>query len=483
MKRIVVTVLALLTVFLCIASDSPAQETTATFSGRVVDAAGHPVPDLPVLIGPVEMRGAWVEPSLEHTAIYPFLRRARTDAEGRFSITGIPPAPAYFRALPDDIETRFPSRAVEKIRSLMRETIAKEEQSEEFGEIMRRMPEMQSDDFEPDVEVVSIQMQGLTFHPRTDFDKGLLTIVFSLQPGIHVENVVVTVQPRMRIRGRIVFKDGTPLANARVSMHLRHTTADRTGSGSSGREPLTDSSGYFAYYLDERDDAAFYTLSAEYQGIVAVGEPVLLEPGGRYDDLVLTLDSEPTAPEQGPSEKWAELLDIPIEPPIPSSDAPDTGEGSEVPATLPRRESRAVWIGNPANGHAYRHIYCKTREDALAQAAAENVHLLSINNEEEQRWIEAVFGRGCYWLGLRRVPGTTDWQWDTGEPITYHNWLPDDYFDEDLAETDRQTAVMTFAEGKWYAVGSDSIMLRLTRAAILEKLEVEELSPDMPKEN
>lgn len=482
MKRSVVTTLALLTVFLCIASDSPAQETTATFSGRIVDVTGNPVPDLPVLIGPVEMRGTWVQPSLEDTAIYLFLRRARTDAEGRFSITGIPAAPAYFRALPDDIETRFPSRAVEKIRSLMIAAITNEEQSEEFGEIMRRMPEMQSDDFEPDVEVVSIQMQGLTFYPRTDFDKSLMTIVFSLQPGVHVENVVVTVQPRMRIRGRIVFKDGTPLANARVSMPLRYTTANGTGSGGSSREPLTDSKGYFAYYLDERDNAAFYTLSAEYQGTAAVGEPVLLEPGGRYDDLVLTLDSEPTAPEPGPSEKWAELLGISIEPTIPSSDAPDTGEVSEVPATLPRRASRAVWIGNPANGHAYKRIYCDTREDALAQAAAENVHLLAINNEEEQRWIEAVFGRGCYWLGLRRGPGTTDWQWDTGEPITYHNWLPDDYFDEDIAATDRQTAVMTFAEGKWYAVGSDSIILRLTRATILEKFEVEEVSPDMPME-
>ena len=44
------------------------------------------------------------------------------------------------------------------------------------------------------------------------------------------------------------------------------------------------------------------------------------------------------------------------------------------------------------------------------------------------------------------------WQWDNGEPVTYENWLPDDFFSESADANERDYAVTTFTDGKWYAV-------------------------------
>ena len=87
---------------------------------------------------------------------------------------------------------------------------------------------MASEDFEPDVEILFIRVQGLTLYPRTDSAE----IAFGLKSGAHLKGVEVTVQPRMRVRGRVLFKDGTPLANTRVGLYARSRTVD--GSGSSG---------------------------------------------------------------------------------------------------------------------------------------------------------------------------------------------------------------------------------------------------------
>ena len=217
--------------------------------------------------------------------------------------------------------------------------------------------------------------------------------------------------------------------------------------GRGGDRPWTDAEGYFVHYLDERDDALFYTLTVAYKELEAEAEPVLLKPGQRYDGLVLTFDSEPISTEQAT--------------PLITAPSAETVE--------PKPTSEEVWIGNPANGHAYKRIYCETRDEALAQAAAENAHLLTLNDEEEQRWIAAVFGSECYWIGLSRAQGPAEWQWDNGEPLTYENWLPDDFFDESVAANERRAAVMTFSDGKWYAVGAGSIISRITRMAIIEK--------------
>ena len=431
--------ITVVSVFIGLGSHSiAAEEGTGTFSGRVVDVEGNPVAELPVMIGPTMAIGPGVR-SAFFPMNYPTTRRARTDADGRFTITDITPRMSYFSALPRNVDVLFPSDLEAKI--------AKATAEEDFATIHASgVTEMETEDFEPDFEVLSIDIRGVTFYPRDDFSR----IGFSVEPGTHIKNVQVIVQPRMRIRGRVLFKDGTPLRNARLRLRFSYT--HENGHGSSGGSPRTDADGYFLFYLDEKDDTANYTFSVVYQALEATAELVLLAPGDRLDGLTFTFDSEPIAPEP-PSHKMG--FD-------PSAMLP-----APKPLSIPAFD--AVWIVNPANGHAYKRIPCESRDDAVAQATTEKAHLVTINDAAEQAWLTAVFGHEFYWIGLSDTEKEGQWQWDNGEPVTYENWLPDDFFSESSDAGERDYGITTLADGKWYAVSPDSPLLRMTAMAILEK--------------
>jgi len=91
--------------------------------------------------------------------------------------------------------------------------------------------------------------------------------------------------------------------------------------------------------------------------------------------------------------------------------------------------------------------------------------------------LEADFGHKFYGIGLKRVPATgalskrtKKWcQWDNGDPITYANWLTNDFFSESLEASERDYVVMTLPDRRWYAVSPDSVIWRMTEMAILEK--------------
>ena len=454
-RRVLLLLMVIVTFFIGFVSQGIAQEDTGTVTGRVIDLDGNSVVGLQIFIAPLDL-----DPDGHMWTIFlPYehaqLRRARTDLEGRFSITDVASRPVYFGALPDDIDKRLPKdfeKIVDKFTSGRdwEETTADEIEafvSSNFG--------MTSEDFEPDVEILFIRVQGLTLYPRTDYDQ----IAFGVKPGAHIKDVEVTVQPRMRVRGRVLFKDGTPLANTRVSLYTHARTG---GSIDFGGDLWTDTEGYFVIYIDEKNDSAFYTFSVEYQGLSAEVEPIHLDPGDRFDGLTLTFDSEPIPPKPQPQKIETDEL----EPLSPAWEVPS------VPAA-----SQDVWVVNPENGHAYKRIRCETREDAVAQAAEAKAHLVAINDAAEQVWLEAVFGRKFYWIGLSRIPTTGAlskrakkwWQWDNGDAITYANWLPNDFFSESLDANERDYVVMTLPDGKWYAVSPDSVILRMTEMAILEK--------------
>ena len=458
--------------FIGFASHSIADEETGTFSGRVVDVEGNPVAKLPVMIGPAMVMGHGIR-STFFPRQYSAVRRSLTDANGRFFITDITPGISYFGALPYDVETLLPDELATNVAKAKKE---KDIAARHTSGIM----EMEQEDFEPDVEILSLRIQGITFYPRTDHEQ----IGFSVKPGTHIENVEVTVRPRMRIRGRIVFKDGTPLTGEHINLGFRFKTVDGTGNGQSGGKSRTDAEGYFVYYLDEKDDPAFYTFSVEYQGLSAKAGPIRLDPGERLDGLTLTFDSEPIIL-QPPSHTVPQPPPHIAPQPLPQTKTLDRLSTAMPPS--PRKSmpmSEEVWVVNPANLHAYKRIHCETREDAVAQATEENAHLVTINDAAEEAWLAEVFDRKLYWIGLSRVPpmGTssnaTQWRWESGEPITYANWLPDYIFGESLDIGERVYAVMmTFNDGKWYAVGPDSLVWRMTEMAILEKADAFDGAP------
>ncbi len=437
-----------------------AQEDTGTVTGRVVDPDGKPVAELPIFIAPLDDDGdGYMSPVFlpnEHAQ----LRRAHTDLEGQFSITGVPSGPMHVGALPYDIDTRLPKDFENIVEKFTSRDWTKSTQDDVDAFVSSNFG-LDPADFEPDVEVLSLRIQGFTLYPRNDYDE----IAFGLKPGAHLKDVEVTVQPRMRVRGRVLFKDGTPLVNTRISLYTGSRNVDNAGSSSGGDDVWVDTDGYFTYYIDEKNDAAVYTFSFEYQNLSVEAEPIRLDPGDRFDGLTLTFDSAPIPPKR-PSQKTETDA---FEPPPPVAEAPSIPTSSDD-----------VWVVNPENGHAYKRVHCETRDAAVAQATKEKAHLVVINNEEEQAWLEAVFGHKFYWIGLSRVPTTGElskrakkwWQWDNGDAITYANWLPGDFFSESLDASERDYAVMTITDGQWYAVGPDSLIWRMTEMAILEKPDV-----------
>ena len=137
--------------------------------------------------------------------------------------------------------------------------------------------------------MLSIEIGAITFYPPYEKHPPFGGITFGVEPGTHLENVEVTVKPRMRIRGQILFADGTPLASAEIHTNVRQRDFDGTGTGSSTGGSQTDSAGYFVKYVDE---PGFYTVAVGFQGLTTTSEQLTLEAGQRYDDLVLRFDSE-----------------------------------------------------------------------------------------------------------------------------------------------------------------------------------------------
>ena len=404
-----------ITLLLLVASHSIAQDATCTLSGRVVDIESNPIAGLPIAVQPIKISNddlwpAYILDDLEEIdrmlAAYAALPKSQTDETGRFSITGIKPGPIQLLAQPVELPD---------------------------GGILQS--DFDPDDsLAPDAEVLSIEIGRITFYPYYQENpppSGGIT--FAIEPGAHLEDVEVTVRPRMRIRGQIVFIDGTPLANARVGVNVRRRDFDGTGTGSSGSGHQTDDAGYFVKYVEE---PGFYTVAIEFQGLSAISEQFILEAGGRHDGLVLTFDSEP----------------VPIEP------TPDRVE----------LDGAGQWVLNPANNHSYKRIHCESWDDAQAKAVAEGAYLVAINDAAEQQWLVRIFGTAPYWIGLTDMAKEGEGRWTSGEPTTYTNWSLHKLINAAGGEEDNVFMGLS-PDGRWHKVGPQSPEWQMTRMAILEK--------------
>ena len=393
----------IVTFTLAVSWNGIAQDDKSSLSGRVVDTDGNSVSRLSLAVKPVEIKMGQEKGPLAPLASWP---RSVTDADGHFSISNIDPVSSRLVMFPEH-GSRF--------------------------------------------EIVSVQIGDLTFRyyevSGSGFPPWLGQLTFAIEPGTSVEDVVVKVEPPgMRIRGRVLLKDRTPLANAEIDLTIRDRRrryegffpfrrVTSAGGGISRSHTWTDAQGYFVT-SNIRGDTE-YSVVVRYEGVSAESRWVHLEKGERYDKFVLRLND---------LEKHRENRSK-------------------------REEARqAVWMINPENDHAYKKITCDSWEDAKAKAEAEGAYLVAINDVSEQKWLEALYPeKAFFWVGLRVPEKGASWQWDSGESLTYVNWgaagRPDSTTDDE-----REIPIaLIFASKKWMAIDTNSRLLPVVKQAILEK--------------
>ena len=316
-----------------------------------------------------------------------------------------------------------------------------------------------------DYEIRSVEIEGIAFYfDRHQQHFGGLN--FAIASDTDIKDVEITVRLRMRIRGRVLSADGTPLSNARVDLRINRRKLSGGGGGGGGTRTL-DPDGYFVEYLNQ---PAYYSIIVRYQGQSVESEEILLEDGQRLNGLVLTLGNkpEPAKPER-----------VVIAPPAHD---PVRFEAAR------KREREGIWAINPDNRHAYKMIRCETREAAQAQAAAQDAHLVAINDAAEEQWILEVFGRReNFWIGLTDGIKEGKLQWDNGESITYTNWNSSKETAESTESTQTGDAnqnyiVLVGLTEKWQVARQGSPLIGMTERAILEKENFIIGTPD-PKAN
>ena len=288
----------------------------------------------------------------------------------------------------------------------------------------------------PEHEILSIKIGiAIAYQNKLSHPGG---ITFAIKPGAHIKDVEVKVKLRMHMQGQIVFPDGTPLASKTVNIKARYYQIDGTGYGSSSSSAGTDDEGYFIEYVDK---PGLYTVTVNYQGLSATAKPFLIQDGERKDDVLFTFEDKPI-PTKSPFDR--------VEVPAGASLMPLPGVGE--------------WVVNPANGHTYKRIHCKSWDDANIQAATEDAHLVAINDAAEQKWLLETFGPRPYWIGLTDFAEEGEWSWTSGEPVTYTNWAPHEPMDADRGEED-----YVIMRREWADVGTESAEWQSTRTAIIER--------------
>ena len=86
------------------------------------------------------------------------------------------------------------------------------------------------------------------------------SFTFAITPGTHSENVEVIMEYQMILQGRVVFKNGEPLAETYLKIKIDRLALDGTDGRGFTRSLRTDADGNF---ISPTDAPGIYMLSVE----------------------------------------------------------------------------------------------------------------------------------------------------------------------------------------------------------------------------
>lgn len=340
-----------------------AEDNPSKLSGIVVSADGKTISEIQVELSYVEIdeiKGGTIDLSSGHTA--------ETDQNGKFSFTEIDPGLVQLR-----VHNKNEAHDGVFLWTSSRVSV--------------------------------VQIGKLKFYPHFSGFRHLGKVTFSIKPGKEIRNLIVVLEKRLIIHGRIEFKDGSPLGKAQLDLEFNWLRLAKTGNfvSKNSRTLSTNQDGRFYHWVSR---PGVCTITLKHNGLSAYSEPFFLDRDMLTDNIVLTLDGNA-------NDMTTPLPEKPKE------------EEQYRPSYIP--DYPAMWIMNPSNKHLYKWIHCNGREDALKKAAEEDAYLVTITTEAEQIWLESAFGKAPYWIGLTDEKREGKWEWENGEPVTYTNWKPKEF--------------------------------------------------------
>ena len=299
-----------------------------------------------------------------------------------------------------------------------------------------------------EINVLSIEFGEITLYPFRSWLRSKIS--FGIDPSLRYEGIIIIaeIRERLRIRTRVIYADGSPVANGRVYVYRQSLPFFGEDRGYSKLIKETDAEGYFVEYLTASEYPTYFiTLAVEHQNLYAKAVPFIFREN---TELVLKLDGKDGSYHDPSLEHRARFLAL---------------EAYMTPSP--------VWVVNPVNNHAYIVTQYQTIKDAMTQAASENAYLVAINDEAEQKWLSNVFGNQRFWIGLSDADEEGKWKWHSGEPVDYTNWKP---YQKESGNTETKDYVMTVHNDWTWEVFGDTYQLGNTQdlrtrigKAIIEK--------------